>query len=259
MPVALAVAAHPDDIEFLMAGTLMRLARSGWELHYWNLADGCCGSMTTDRETTARIRREEAIAAAKQIGAVFHESVCHDLEIFYDRPTLARVASELRAIAPQIVLTHAPVDYMEDHTNTCRLAVTAAFTRGMPNFIVDPPRAPVGGPVTVYHAQPYPNLDPLGKPVRPDFAVDVSDLLAAKRAMLACHASQKQWLDDSQGVDSYLDAQDALAAEVGAMTGKFSHAEGWRRHSPIGFCGSQDDPLRETLAAFAVDLPRDRP
>ena len=44
-------------------------------------------------ETIARIRREEAAAAAKAIGATFHESICNDLEIFYDRPTLAKVAS----------------------------------------------------------------------------------------------------------------------------------------------------------------------
>ena len=40
----------------------------------------------------------------------------------------------MREEAPEIVPTHSPADYMEDHTNSCRLAVTAAFARGMPNF-----------------------------------------------------------------------------------------------------------------------------
>jgi LmbE family N-acetylglucosaminyl deacetylase len=247
MPTVFAIAAHPDDIEFLMAGTLMRLAEAGWELHYWNLADGNCGSTVTDRETTATIRRGEAMEAAASIGAHFHESICHDLEIFYDKPTIAKVASVIREVRPRMILTHPPVDYMEDHSNTCRVTLTAAFTRGMPNFICDPPRPFASFPVTIYHAQPYPNRDPLGQIVRPQLAVDVSGLLNRKRAMLACHASQKRWLDESQGVDSYLDAQDAMAAEVGAMTGRFSHAEGFRKHLHIGYCEPEDDPLSEAL------------
>lgn len=256
MPTAFAIAAHPDDIEFLMAGTLMRLAEAGWELHYMNLADGNCGSTVTDRDETARIRREEAKQAAASIGATFHESICHDLEIFYDQPTIAKVASAIRDVRPRIILTHPPIDYMEDHMNTCRVTLTAAFTRGMPNYVTDPPRPWAAYPVTIYHAQPYPNRDPLGNIVRPHLAVDVSQLLARKRAMLACHVSQKRWLDESQGVDSYLDAQDAMAAEVGGMTGRFSHAEGFRKHLHIGYCEPQDDPLFAALGDAVHRLPR---
>lgn len=247
MPTALAIAAHPDDIEFMMAGTLMRLKAAGYELHYWNLANGCCGTSEYDAATIALLRREEGMAAAKFLGAAFHESICDDLGIFYDRPTLAKVASVVRAVQPTIVLTHAPVDYMEDHTNACRLAVTAAFARGMPNFPVDPPRPAVSGKVTVYHAQPYSNQTPLREPVRPELFVDVTDLQEQKKAMLACHVSQKKWLDESQGHDSYLTAMADLDAQVGQLSGKFAFAEGWRRHLHLGFCGAEDDPLREAL------------
>ncbi len=162
--VAFAVAAHPDDIEFLMAGTLMLLGEAGYELHYMNLANGSLGTTQYDTETIVEMRRQEAIAAADSIGATYHESICDDLDIFYDRDTLARLASVMREVAPEILLTHSPVDYMEDHTNACRLAVTAAFARGMPNFPVIPPRQPIAQKVTVYHAQPYSNHDPLRPP-----------------------------------------------------------------------------------------------
>jgi N-acetylglucosamine malate deacetylase 1 len=247
MKSAIAIAAHPDDIEFLMSGTLMLLRANGYQIHYWNLANGCCGSSKHDAATIARIRREEARAAAKAIGADFHESICNDLEIFYDRPTLSKVASVIRDVAPEIVLTHSPVDYMEDHTNTCRLAVTAAFARGMPNFVTDPPRPAVSNPVTVYHAQPYSHRDPLGNRIEPSLVVDTSDLLEQKKKMLSKHASQKQWLDESQEVDSYLDAMTELDAEVGRISSIFKYAEGWRRHLHLGFCGPQDDPLRSAL------------
>jgi len=247
MKSAIAIAAHPDDIEFLMSGTLMLLRANGYQIHYWNLANGCCGSSKHDAQTIARIRREEAYAAARAIGATFHESICNDLEIFYDRPTLAKVASVIRDVGPEIVLTHSPVDYMEDHTNACRLAVTAAFARGMPNFATDPPRPAISGTVTVYHAQPYSHHDPLGNLIEPAIVVDTTDLITQKKQMLSKHASQKQWLDESQGLDSYLDTMAELDAKVGRMSSILKYAEGWRRHLHLGFCGAEDDPLRTVL------------
>ena len=61
----LAIAAHPDDIEFVMAGTLLLLGASGWELHYLNLSTGNLGSTTIGPAKTAQVRRREARAAAQ--------------------------------------------------------------------------------------------------------------------------------------------------------------------------------------------------
>ena len=41
---AMAIGAHPDDIEFYMAGTLLLLKKAGYEIHYLNVASGNCGS-----------------------------------------------------------------------------------------------------------------------------------------------------------------------------------------------------------------------
>lgn len=255
MKSVFAIAAHPDDIEFVMSGTMMRLRDAGYELHYMNVANGCCGSTETDAQTTAAIRAGEAQAAAADLGATFHASLVNDLEIFYDRSTLLRVASVIRDVAPTIVLTHSPQDYMEDHMNTCRLAVTAAFSRGMPNFPVQPPREPFGHDVTVYHAQPHGHADGLRQPVRPDLFVDVTSLMDRKRHLLSLHASQKKWLDESQGMDSYLATMSDLCREVGALSGRFDYAEGWRRHSHLGFCGVDADPLRDALSVHIQEVP----
>lgn len=248
---AIAIAAHPDDIEFFMSGTLMLLGQAGYEIHYLNIANGGCGTTQYDVKTIIRMRREEAQQAAASIGAVFHESFCNDLEIFYEQSTLARVASVIRQVAPEIVLTHSPADYMEDHMIASRLAVTAAFSRGMPNFPVDPAHDPIDQAVTVYHAQPYSHRDPLRQIVIPDLWIDVSDVLEQKVAMLARHTSQKRWLDESQGHDSYLQTLRDLDAEGGRLSGQFQYAEGWRRHLHLGFCGPDDDPLAAALSQFA--------
>lgn len=251
MPSAFAIAAHPDDIEFVMAGTLILLRRAGWQIHYMNIANGCCGSTQWSAAHTAEVRAREALAAADLIGAEFHPSLVNDLEVFYDDATLKRLSAIVREVAPTIVLTHAPVDYMEDHMNACRLAVSAAFTRGMPNYPTIPPTDPVEGPVTIYHAQPHGNRDPLGNLVRPQLFVDIGSTLDEKTAMLARHESQKRWLDESQGMDSYLEAMKVLMREVGSMSGRYAYAEGWRRHLHLGFCGENEDPLFDALKQHA--------
>jgi LmbE family N-acetylglucosaminyl deacetylase len=245
---AIAIAAHPDDIELFMAGTLILLGRAGYEIHYMNIANGCCGTTEYDVETITRMRREEAQHAAASIGATFHESLCNDLEIFYEQSTLAKLTSVIREVSPEIVLTHSPADYMEDHMNASRLAVSAAFCRGMPNFPVDPPREAIDQTITVYHAQPYSHRDPMRQIVTPDLWVDVGEVLEEKVAMLAKHTSQKLWLDQSQGHDSYLQTLRDLDAEGGRLSGRFQFAEGWRRHLHLGFCGPEDNPLVDALS-----------
>ena len=195
----LAIAAHPDDIEFGMAGTLLLLKRAGCDIHYMNVATGSGGSTQLDAPTIAAIRTDEARSAARCLDAVFYPPLVPDLEIFYDRTTLARLASVVHAAAPHILLVPSPRDYMEDHMTTSRLAVTAAFCRNIPNFKVDPPRDIVTNDVAIYHAQPVGNRDPLNQLVLPDLFVNIEDVIDDKVAMLSQHASQQEWLDSTLG------------------------------------------------------------
>jgi len=244
---ALAIAAHPDDIEFHMAGTLLLLQRAGWVIHCLNLSSGNCGSVETGSSATRVLRRREAQHAARLLGARWHAGFCDDLEILYEVRTLRRLAALIRQVKPSIVLTHSPEDYMEDHMNTCRLALTAAFSRGMPNFRTSPPRRAVPGDVTVYHAMPHGLRDGLRRPVLPDAFVNTTEVHATKRAALAAHASQKSWLDRSQGMDSYLQSMDEMSRAVGRLSRRFLHAEGWRRHLHLGFSATEQDPLAQAL------------
>lgn len=243
----LAAAAHPDDIEFGMAGTLLLLRARGAQIHMWNLADGSCGSETATGPRTAAIRWKEARASAQLAGALLHRPIGQDLQLFFDSEHLAKAAAVLRRAKPNILLVPSPEDYMEDHQNAARLAVTAAFVRGMRNFRTRPPAPPWKGELAVYHAQPHMNRDSLGRRIRPSLFVNVASVWGAKKAMLACHKSQKAWLDASQGMGSYLGAQEDMAREVGTMSKKFKLAEGWRRHNNLGFCAPGYDPLRALL------------
>jgi LmbE family N-acetylglucosaminyl deacetylase len=247
MKVAIAIGAHPDDIEFGMAGTLLMLRRAGWEIHYLNVANGSCGSRQYSAAKLVTMRRQEARAAARVLGADWHPSLVTDLEILYELKTLRRLAAVLREVRPTIILTQSPEDYMEDHMNTCRLVVTAAFSLGMANFRTVPARPAIDVEVTVYHALPHGLRDGLRRRIVPGAFVNTTPVHAAKLAALAEHRSQQDWLDASQGMNSYLKAMDAMSREVGRRSRRFRHAEGWRRHSHLGFSATEIDPLAAAL------------
>ncbi|HEY3323124.1 MAG TPA: PIG-L family deacetylase [Planctomycetota bacterium] len=249
---AFAIGAHPDDIEFMMAGTLILLKSAGYEIHYMNVADGCCGTAVYSRQQIVRIRRKEAQSASMLIGATYHHSLVPDLDVFYDKKTLAKLAAVVREVSPEILLVPSPQDYMEDHSNTARLAVSAAFTRGMRNFPTSPKRPPITTPCAVYHALPYGLRDGLSQRIWAGQYVDVSSVIEQKQKMLLCHASQSDWLDKSQGLGSYAKTMVDMCGEVGKMSGKFSQAEGWRRHNPLGFGAEDFDPLSAALGKKVV-------
>src|SRR4051812_601792 len=136
--IALAILAHPDDAEFLCAGTLIRLAREhGWQVHIASMTPGDCGSTELPPERIAEVRRAEGARAAALIGATYHCVEERDLLVFYAERPLERVTRLLRTVRPRLVLTHSPADYMLDHEMTSTLTRAAAFAAAVPNFLAD--------------------------------------------------------------------------------------------------------------------------
>ena len=245
---------HPDDIEFMMAGTLFLLKEAGCELHYMNLANGCYGSNEYSREETIQVRKEEAMQAASFLGAEFHGSITDDLSVFYTPELISQTVAVIREIKPDILLLPSPEEYMEDHMNTCRVGVTAAFSRGIPNYLSNPERPAIFSDVTLYHAMPYGLADGLRRKIIPDFYIDIENVIDEKTTMLGYHRSQKEWLDKSQGLDSYLQTMKDMCAVMGQDSQEFQFAEGWRRHSHLGFSSMEITPLEDILAEHIRQL-----
>jgi LmbE family N-acetylglucosaminyl deacetylase len=254
-PAALAIFAHPDDIEFRAAGTLLLLARRGWTIHCCNLSSGNMGSSVMSAARTAAVRRREAQASAKLMGATWHPPIGDDVLLFYHERAIRQVCALVRRVQPAILLTHPPLDYMEDHTTACRLAVTGAFARGIPNFRSLPVRKPTLAPLTIYHAMPHGLCDPLRREWKPELWINTAAVQRERLAALACHKSQHAWLGATQGMNSYLASAADEARELGRRSKKFTHAEGWTRHLHLGFGAAADDPLG---AALGHDCARAR-
>jgi len=244
---ALVVSCHPDDMEFMMGGTVFLLKRAGWDVHVINVANGNAGSAEKRPAEIARIRRGEAMASAGLLGAVHHDSLVGDLEVFYTQDLIRRVTGLVRTVKPDVVLTLSLEDYMEDHMNTARIAGTATFLRGVQNYRSIPKAPAVFEDVMLYHSTPHILTDMMRRPIVPEIYVDVTDLMEDKERLLACHASQKEWLDRTQGMDSYLKNMRDAAEAVGKMSGRFRFAEGWRRHSHVGFSRQDGNPLADAL------------
>jgi N-acetylglucosamine malate deacetylase 1 len=257
--IVFAIGSHPDDIEFMMGGTLILLRRRGCEVHYLNIANGSCGTQIHTKDEIIRIRREESIQAAGYVGAVYHESLVDDLDVFYTQDLIRRVAAQVRAVQPDILLTLSLEDYMEDHMNSARVAVTAGFVRGMRNYDTLPPTPPTMKDLAVYHALPYGLTDMMRRPVSPEFYVDIGSVITEKGEFLARHVSQKDWLDKSQGLDSYIITMREMSGEVGRMSKRFGFAEGWRRHSHLGYTARDTDPLRELLGPLCAPRKKGEP
>jgi len=253
-PTAFAVGAHPDDVEFTMSGTLALLAEAGFEPHMMNLSRSNLDSNELPEDEVIRIRRREAERSASVIGAVYHPPIVDDLMIFYEDKLLRKMSAVVREIAPTIVLLPSPNDYMEDHTNTARLVVTACFSRAMRLYTSDPPREATEQDVTLYHAQPHLNRDGMQTLVVPELFVNVTRVMPTKLEMLGCHESQRQWLDETQGLDDYLQSMRTSCAEVARLSGQagWEYAEGFRRHSHVGFSAEDGDPLSEVLGQYVV-------
>jgi N-acetylglucosamine malate deacetylase 1 len=249
----LAIHCHPDDIEFMMAGTLFLLKNAGCELHYMNLANGCYGTAEYTREEAIQIRKKEAEQASAFLGAVFHDSIVDDLNVFYNQDLIKKTIAIIRQIKPDILLLPSPEEYMEDHMNTCRIGITAAFCRAMPNYVSIPQVAAISTEMAVYHSMPYGLTDGLRQKITPDFYVDIENVVDRKTEILGFHKSQKEWLDKSQGINSYLTTMQNMSAEMGKNSGKYKYAEGWRRHSHLGFSSKEILPLEEILKDYKVD------
>jgi LmbE family N-acetylglucosaminyl deacetylase len=240
---ALAIASHPDDAEFLCAGTLALLHDLGWEIHIATMTAGDCGSKELDKHTISEIRRKEAANSAKILDGTHEDLGSEDLFILYDRPTLLRVIAHLRKIQPALVMTMSPSCYMLDHEITSRLAQTACFAGGIVN-IDTPGIPPIDFIPHLYYADPLEGKDKYGEPVIPTTMVDISSVMEIKTNMLACHKSQREWLRQHHGMDEYIFSMKRLAEERGQQMG-VKYAEGFRQH--LGHAFPQNNLIREVL------------
>lgn len=252
--VLLSLLAHPDDAEFMCAGTLALLRRRGWSIHIASMTPGDCGSVQHSREEISRIRRAEGANSARVLDGQFHCLECEDLFINYDKPTLLRAIKVLREVKPSIVFALSPQDYSQDHETASRVAQAATFGAGVPNAAIEGVSAYQPIPY-LYYLDPVDGVDRLGSEIVPTIAVDISGEMETKEKMLCRHESQRNWLLVHHGLDEYVDSMKAFSRKRGQLIG-VDFAEGFRQHLGHGY--PHDNILKAELGELVHEIGRNR-
>ena len=221
MYTVLAITSHPDDMEIACAGTLLKCKQRGDRVVVCHLSSGNLGHVIIPPDELTAMRAKEAERSAQMGGFEIIHSSFDDLAI-YDNNKAARdkVVDVIKAVKPDFIITHAPDDYMPDHTAVSRLVFDASFTATLPNYHTNVPGA--ANMVPIYY------MDTLaGVNFNPTEFVDVTDFIEQKLQMLECHESQVVWMRDHDGID-FPDMVRTCSRYRGYQCGA-DYAEGFRQ------------------------------
>lgn len=191
----LVVGCHPDDLEIGCGGTLARYVAEGHRVCMLIVANGDKGHVVIEQDELRKIRSREAEAGAKTLGVdkiirLNVPDLC--VKATYD-DTIQTLTEITRQSQPDVIITHDPDDYMEDHRQVSRIVFDASFSASVPYFA---PGTEAVGIAPLYY------MDTLaGIGFQPEEYVDVSAYMDLKIRALEQHASQVRWLRDHDGID----------------------------------------------------------
>jgi N-acetylglucosamine malate deacetylase 1 len=219
----MAFGAHPDDLEAVMGGTAVRLARKGLSVLFVDLCDG-----EPARHAARGVRHEQAAQAAEILGVRRSTLTLRDRLITDTIEARLQVARMLRTHRPRIVFTTAGSGVHPDHKAATDIVTHGVFYARLPKW--DDVEIEGGFGDTAPHeinrlffghCRMEPPWD------RFDFAVDVSGVYDVKMAGLRAYesvfsGSQAALLDKYQAEDRY----------VGSLVG-VRYAEAFRSRSPL--------------------------
>lgn len=218
----LCVAAHPDDIEILCAGTLARYAAEGHQVTMAIFTSGNMGDAVIRPEELAGIREAESRAAAGLIGAKLIWGAVMDEHVFPDREQRRLMIDILREADPDVIFTHSPSDYHPDHRYVGQLVFDAYFQKGLPHIPDQQQPACRFGHAQVYFMD---NLGGIG--FQPTEYVDISAFFEIKKKMLACHKSQFAAMQQLASTDLFEMIE--VQARFRGMAAGCRYAEGFTR------------------------------
>ncbi len=182
---ALAIGAHPDDVDFGCGGTLAKWAADGCEIHILVCTDGSKGTWdpAADETTLIAARQAEQRAAAETLGATGEVVFLGwtDGELSSGMKQRRQVVDVIRRTKPTVVLGHDPWKRYRlhpDHRHAGWLATDGIVAARDPKFFPD---------LRIHHR---PDRLLLWEADQPDHVEDVSGFASVKYRALVAHTSQ---------------------------------------------------------------------
>jgi N-acetylglucosamine malate deacetylase 1 len=174
----LAIAAHPDDVELSVGGTLLKLAEIGYKTGILDLTRGEAGT-----RGTPEIRAAEAQSAAEILGVSVRENLdLGDSQIWVNEDSRTQIVRALRRLRPRVVFTQFWDDPHPDHAHTSQLVREAAHLSGLAKYDSDFGLERWRPSAVAYFLFP--------RTVAPSFLVDISPQSERKWQAIQAHASQ---------------------------------------------------------------------
>ena len=175
----LVIAAHPDDAEICVGGTILRLVDSGLRV---GIVDATRGEMGT--RGTAADRDAETRAASDLMRIAMRANLgLPDGRVEASTEARERLARLIRDHAPDVVLAQHLDDLHPDHAATGRLAREAWYVSGRRRLAELDGGPPARRPARLLHFMGH-------VPFEPTLVVDVSAEWARKVEVIRCYASQ---------------------------------------------------------------------
>lgn len=177
----LAIGIHPDDVELSCSGTLIKHIALGKTVGIVDLTSGELGT-----RGTAEIRKKEAAAAAKIIGASYR--IIMDMQDGFfknDAEHQKKIISVIRHYQPEIILCNAVSDRHPDHGRAAALVSESCFYSGLSKIETEyeGKKQNAWRPKAVYHYVQ-------DRFIHPDFVVDISAEAEKKRESIMAYSSQ---------------------------------------------------------------------
>jgi N-acetylglucosamine malate deacetylase 1 len=225
----IAIVAHPDDIEYSCAGTLVLYAQAGHQVTFASFTDGSMGDLHAAPADLRATRRGEAQEAADIIGARLVWGGIVDEHVFPDAAQRHIMIDLIREADPDVILTHAPNDYHPDHRYVSQLVFDAYFQAGLPHIPDQQKPACRFAKAQLYYMDNCYGID-----FQPTEYVDITSTMDLKRRMLACHRSQQAAMNEMVG-DGLVETMEVVARFRGLAAG-CRYAEAFTRcgHYPRG-------------------------
>jgi LmbE family N-acetylglucosaminyl deacetylase len=185
---------HPDDIEFLCAGTLAKYRQAGHSVAMAISTNGEVGSASLSKIEIAALREKEARASARLIGAQLFWLGYPDEFLFNTAEVRVHYIEVIRQFRPDIILCpDKDADYHPDHTTTGQIIWDTHVMATVPN--IKTPTPPCEKMPEIFFMDTIAAVN-----FQPEFYVDITAQWETKAAMIACHTSQEAWMMDQYGV-----------------------------------------------------------
>ena len=226
----LAIGAHPDDLEFMCAGTLLKCRDRGDEIFVALTTSGNTGSnVIPTKEENAAVREGEQLECCKH----YHAQTMFlrfDDEGLLDTPeTRKAVLNAIRWADPDLIICNPPWDNSPDHGMTGKLVTEVLLS--VNGELHDSDYPPITGHPSVFFFNKDCYMDCV-----PDIYVDITEQMPEKRELCLMHKSQYSWIADVSGSADFFAELCEMESRYGGMKdGRCEFAEGFMAHQELGF------------------------